>query len=76
MINVEVRHISFVNSELETVMFQTEFDKKEDPIVKVIPEPAGAGINLFITEITKTSVIIGASGKWTGTAHLHIISKD
>ena len=76
MIKVEVRHVSFVASQSETVTFETAFDTKHEPIVKVVGEPTGPGVNLFISNITKTAVTIGASGKWTGTAHLHIISKD
>jgi hypothetical protein len=78
MIKVEVHRVIFANTASVTKNFQTEFDDKDDPIVKVVGEfpPGSPVVNIFISNITKESVTISASGNWTGTAHLHIFSKN
>jgi hypothetical protein len=67
-INVEVNVVNFNNS------FQESFDFNENysgiPIIALTPEEEN--VNVFITSLTNTSVVIESSNSFTGKVHIQV----
>lgn len=80
-IRIESRIIDWAMTDSErTINFNTVFEGL--PVVCVMPQVysaasghAGADVNTYIAEVSKTSVIIGTSGIFSGSIHLQAVDK-
>ena len=72
---IETAKITFTNSSSESHTFTSTF--LELPIVTVVSVDSEgndtANVNVFLSNVSKTSVTIEASQTFTGTVHLHAI---
>lgn len=67
-INAEVTILAFANSFSETYTFIETYSSV--PVIVATPEDEN--VNVFITSLTTTEVIIQSSSPFTGNVHLHI----
>ena len=79
-VRIESRIISWAMTDSErTISFNTVFE--DIPIVCVMPHVsgsvgfAGANVNTYISQVTKTAVSIGTSGIFSGSIHLQAVDK-
>ena len=71
-LNVETAIIDFNNSFQETYAFQETYTQV--PVVGATPEDEN--VNVFITSVTTTSVVIESSSAFTGKVHLQIFKSE
>tara|TARA_B100001989_G_scaffold224414_1_gene178874 strand:+ start:6919 stop:7239 length:321 start_codon:yes stop_codon:yes gene_type:complete len=67
-VNVEVAIVNFNNSFQETYTFVESYT--EIPVIALTPEDDN--VNIFITGLTTTAVIIESSNSFTGKVHVQV----
>jgi len=68
----EVAIIDFINSNQETYTFTETYTQ----IPAIVISPVDDNVNVFMTSLTTTSVIINSSNNFTGKVHIHVYESD
>lgn len=68
----EVAIIDFINSNQETYTFTETYTQ----IPTIVISPVDDNVNVFMTSLTTTSVIINSSNNFTGKVHIHVYESD
>ena len=71
-LNVETAIVDFNSSSQETYTFQENYT--QIPVIGVTAEDEN--VNVFITSVTLTSVIIESSSAFTGKVHLQVFKAE
>tara|TARA_B100000029_G_scaffold171609_1_gene167974 strand:- start:787 stop:1044 length:258 start_codon:yes stop_codon:yes gene_type:complete len=80
-IRIESRIIEWAMTDSErTISFNTVFE--DIPVVCVMPQVysvssghPGGDVNTYIAQVSKTSVVVGTSGIFSGSIHLQAVDK-
>ena len=68
----EVAIINFVNSNQEVYNFVESYTQ----IPTIVISPVDENVNVFMTSLTTTSVIINSSNNFTGKVHIHVYESE